>query len=71
VSRPRAAEDFATIRARIDDLRRDRGSPSEQAARAGKSPLPSERSHRDAELRRRERCEGLPPSWVPTIFVKD
>jgi hypothetical protein len=39
VNHPRAADDFETIRARIDELRR-------------------------------ERMEGWPPRWVPTIFVK-
>jgi hypothetical protein len=30
----------------------------------------SRRTESDAERRGRERIEGLPPPWVPTIFVK-
>ncbi len=69
MSRPRAADDFATIRARIDELRRERAtSDPDQDARSGKPP--SGRVESDAERRRRERMEGWPPPWVPTIFVK-
>jgi hypothetical protein len=67
VSRPRAADDFATIRARIDELRRERGEIS-NPANARPQPAVSEREG-DAERRRRERIEGFPPPWVPTIFV--
>jgi hypothetical protein len=68
VSRPRAADDFETIRARLDELRRER-APSEpdQDARSGK--VSSGRGESDAERRRRARMEGLPPPWAPTIFV--
>jgi hypothetical protein len=69
VSRPRAADDFATIRARLEELRRERqqsiSGQAEAAARAG-----ARRGESDAERRRRERIEGLPPPWVPTIFVR-
>jgi len=68
VSCPRAADDFETIRARLDELRRERTpSEPEQATRPGK--LPSGSGDSDAELRRRARMEGWPPPWVPTIFI--
>jgi hypothetical protein len=67
VTQPRAADDFATIRARLQELRRERAeaAPAETDARtAGSQPL------RGAENRSKERREGSPPPWVPTIFVK-
>jgi hypothetical protein len=68
VSRPRAADDFETIRARLDELRRERAaSAPDEDARAG--PALSTRGESDSERRRRARIEGLPPPWVPTIFV--
>jgi hypothetical protein len=45
VARPRAADDFAAIRARIEELRRDRiqvpagGKPTPQAGAINKRPL--------------------------------
>ena len=69
MNRPRAADDFETIRARIDELRRERvASPPDRDARFGKRH--SSRGESDAERRRRERMDGSPPPWVPTIFVK-
>lgn len=69
MSRPRAADDFATIRARMEELRREReGDPPDGARRNGEA-RPGRRES-DAELRRRARIEGWPPPWVPTIFVK-
>ncbi len=69
MNRPRAADDFETIRARIDELRRERtASAPDQDPRSGKPP--SGRGESDAERRRRERMEGWPPPWAPTIFVK-
>lgn len=69
MSRPRAADDFDTIRARMDELRREReAGGAEPDGRSGK-PLAGRES--DAERRRRrERMEGTPPPWVPTIFVR-
>ena len=64
MSRLRAADDFATIRARIEEMRRERErlmAPSDDAATARDSA---------AERRRRERIDGSPPPWVPTIFVR-
>ena len=69
MNRPRAADDFETIRARIDELRRERAAgAADQGPRAGK-PLAGS-GEGDAERRRRERMEGSPPPWVPTIFFK-
>lgn len=67
MTRPRAADDFATIRARLRELRRDpaQKSPSDADARTDR-PQPLG----DAEKRLKERREGWPPPWVPTIFVK-
>jgi hypothetical protein len=64
VSRPRAADDFATIRARLDQLRQERDgtAPSDGVA--------AETAESDAERYRRARIEGWPPPWVPTIFIK-
>jgi hypothetical protein len=40
VTRPRAADDFATIRARMEELRRERspGPPAEEEPRGGRQP---------------------------------
>ena len=62
MERPRAADDFEVIRERLEQLRRERG----ESPAAG-APAPG--AEDDAERRRRERCEGLPPPWVPTIFL--
>jgi hypothetical protein len=68
VSRPRAADDFATIRARVEELRRER-EQTITGADPRTARLNSRRAESDAERRRRERIEGVPPPWVPTIFV--
>ena len=69
MNRPRAADDFETIRARLDELRRARAaSDPDEDARSGTAP--SGQGESDSERRRRARMEGLPPPWVPTIFVK-
>ena len=65
MSRPRAADDFATIRARMEELRHQRKLDAENSAAPANGTAES-----DAEHRRRERIEGWPPPWVPTIFVK-
>ena len=72
MDRPRAADDFDTIRTRIEELRRER----EVATASGEEPRSGNGMRRGAglaaelERRRRERVEGWPPPWVPTIFVK-
>ncbi len=68
MSRPRAADDFPTIRARMEELRRER-----ELAAGGDPPAADARPvRRESELERwrRARIEGLPPPWVPTIFVR-
>ena len=66
MSGSRAADDFTTIRARMEELRREREAG---AADPAADPRPG-RGEAAAERRRRERIEGFPPPWVPTIFVK-
>jgi hypothetical protein len=56
MSRPRAADDFATIRARVEELRRER-----QAVHAGESEWQSDRpmrSARNADWSQREISTG-------------
>jgi len=64
--RPRAADDFDTIRQRLEELRREREAAEAEngdaGSRAGDAQGKSER--------RRERLEGWPPPWAPTIFAK-
>jgi hypothetical protein len=67
VERPRAADDFETIRERLEELRRQRAEISGDND-GGTAPAEGE-SNEEAERRRQERCEGAPPSWVPTIFL--
>ena len=69
MNRPRAADDFEVIRARIEELRRER-TPSARDQDMGTRKPQSGRGEKDAERRRRERMEGWPPPWVPTIFAK-
>jgi len=61
--RPRAADDFDTIRQRLEELRRER-----EAAEAENGG--AENPDGKLERRRRERLEGWPPPWAPTIFAK-
>jgi hypothetical protein len=67
MNRPRAADDFTTIRQRMDELRREREAPA--AGQNGKAARRGNGRESDFERRRRERIEGWPPPWVPTIFV--
>jgi len=65
MTRSRAADDFATIRARLRELRREGtegGPPEPDAPPEGPQPI------RDPDKRFKERREGAPPPWVPTIF---
>jgi hypothetical protein len=68
VNRPRAADDFATIRARMEELRREREAGI--ADPEGRGRVLAGRGDGEGERRRRERIEGWPPPWVPTIFAK-
>jgi len=69
VTQPRAADDFETIRERLEELRREREKAAEDGAIRPEGGPPGDGVDGDAERRRRERCEGLPPPWVPTIFL--
>ena len=66
MTRPRAADDFATIRERMKELRREAIRTN-----AGENPRPgsAETLLTDLEKRHKERREGLPPPWIPTIFL--
>lgn len=69
MTRPRAADDFTTIRARMEELRRERAAIAAGAeAPLGKRGMGQGES--EAERRRRARIEGWPPPWVPTIFAR-
>ena len=71
MSGSRAGDDFATIRARLDELRRERdGAPAEPPAtdRTG-MPYAANRGLGRIDERDRDRAEGAPPPWVPTIFL--
>lgn len=67
MTRPRAADDFATIRARLEELRREnaRAAASEREVSSGADAPLSER-----ERRQKERRQGYPPPWAPTVFAK-
>jgi hypothetical protein len=66
VTQPRAADDFAAIRARMKELAREAAEAS--AADNGSAGRPDNAApDRD---RRRDRREGHPPPWAPTIFAK-
>ncbi len=66
MTRPRAADDFATIRERMKELRRE---AIQTNAGENRRPGGAETLLTDNEKRHKERCEGLPPPWVPTIFL--
>jgi len=75
VTQPRAADDFGTIRARIEELRHQcaRAPSAENGEQS--DPPQSKRDVGDSRLRylerrRKERSEGTPPPWVPTIFFR-
>ena len=65
--RPRAADDFDTIRQRLEELRREREAAEAENGDAG--PRASDAQGK-SECRRRERLEGWPPPCAPTIFAK-
>jgi hypothetical protein len=66
VTRPRAADDFATIRELMKELRRETtAAPPAQAHQPPRADTPLT----NHEKRHKDRREGLPPPWVPTIFL--
>jgi len=68
VSGPRAADDFTTIRRRVDELRRERADTSVEEPIYGAEGRPPGRGLGRIDERYRDRAEGAPPPWVPTIF---
>ena len=68
---PRAADDFDVIRERLEELRREReeNAPNDRSGDAPASEDAEDTAEDDDERRRRDRVEGLPPPWVPTIFL--
>ena len=75
MTQPRAADDFGTIRARIEELRHQRartvsGESGKQSATAQPKRDVDDSRLRELERRRKERSEGTPPPWVPTIFLR-
>ena len=66
MTRPRAADDFATIRARLRELRREGTEAQDRDA-----PTDGPEPRRDLDRRFNERRAGAPPPWVPTIFFGD
>jgi len=75
VTQPRAADDFGTIRARIEELHRERvRTASAESGDQSDTPQPNrdlgDNRLPDLERRRKERSEGTPPPWVPTIFLR-
>ena len=67
MNRPRAADDFEVIRERLEELRRER-EEIENANKSGDTAS-GDAVESDGENQRRERSEGAPPAWVPTIFL--
>jgi hypothetical protein len=67
VTRARAADDFTTIHRRMKELRRENASPPPTDAR---EPGSDDGQPNERERRMKERREGLPPPWVPTIFLR-
>ena len=67
MTRARAADDFATIHRHMKELQREIVSPP--PTEAGE-PGSDDTQPSDRERRMKERREGLPPPWVPTIFLR-
>jgi hypothetical protein len=67
VTQTRAADDFAAIRQRMKELAREAAEAS--AAGAGAADR-AEAPPTDRDRRQKERREGHPPPWAPTIFTK-
>jgi hypothetical protein len=69
MTRPRAADDFGAIRARLKELRADREPSDALAGRAEEVEARNPgRGLGRIDERYRDRAEGAPPPWVPTIF---
>ena len=64
----RAADDFATIRRRLDELRRERDAAEDAAPAPDAKYLLRNGAAARIDERYRESAEGAPPPWIPTIF---
>jgi hypothetical protein len=68
MTRARAADDFATIRERLEELRRERGASAPPGPGGRDEGAPVDRGLGRIDQRYKDRSEGAPPPWVPTIF---
>ena len=66
MTRIRAADDFAAIRARMKELAREADAAAAGKAAAGRDEHPLA----ERERRQTDRRDGRPPPWAPTIFAK-
>jgi hypothetical protein len=66
VTQIRAADDFAAIRARMKELAQEAAEASAENADANRADNPAI----DRDRRQKDRREGHPPPWAPTIFTK-
>jgi hypothetical protein len=66
VPQTRAADDFAAIRARMKELAREAEAAAAGTTAAGRE----ENQPGDRERRQKDRRDGHPPPWAPTIFAK-
>ena len=66
MTRPHAADDFATIHERIKELRQEMAAAT--PAQPHQPPRADTRLT-NHEKRLKDRRGGLPPPWVPTIFL--
>ena len=60
VTRPRAADDFATIRARMEELRRERAQAPEEPQDSGRSPSAGRSLLKAPEARQRGETDRWP-----------
>ena len=69
MARTRAADDFGAIRRRLSELR-GQSAPADLSGRTeeveGRAPG---RGLGTIDERYRDRAEGAPPPWAPTIFL--
>ncbi len=68
MSRTRAADDFSAIHRRLRELRRERGEADLGGRREEIDGRAAGRGLGTIDERYRDRAEGAPPPWVPTIF---
>ena len=68
VNRPRAADDFATIRARMEELRRERIQML--ADQKGRSPIGPRPYHRATNRERGDQSDRIIPRSILGVFVR-